>query len=162
MKKVVMMVVLLIAGFIIGFIVHDSISGRSGNQEEPGQKIFSIIPSDYSSFKLSRAEVGSKPIEISDDQKKELIDILSGYKAETTSETAFVDTYWNNAYFVFTFLNSNGAAYYSAGIMIGRNGTEECYAVSNLSDLNYAKVVNSGELYKKVIGRLSSWGYNIE
>ena len=122
-------------------------------------KLFSLIPLKYQSFELALAEYESKQISLTDNQIKELVLVLRDYQAETTDEVAFADSYRNNAYFVLTFFNDQNSAFYSLGVCVGRNETEECYAVSNYSNLYYARIINASELYSRVCDLLVSWGF---
>ena len=122
------------------------------------QNEFTLVPSMYYSYEFSERWIDFKVISLSADQQKELVELFSKYRAVTTEEIAFEDNYRYTARFIIRFLDYNNRGLYSTGICIGRDGTEECYAVSSYSNHCYAIIDNSSELFKEVVMLLKAWG----
>lgn len=153
-KEILKMSAMIVLGIIIGVLFHVLVSTRVPDPEITEQKVFSLLPSGYKSIELVRAEYESKPITLSDNQIKKLESLLREYHAETTDEIAYADTYYNKAYFVLSFFDNNSVAFYSLALCVGRNDTEKCYAVSNYSNLYYARIINSYDFYKEFMDLL--------
>ena len=102
---------------------------------------------------------GNRTITLSDDQQLALIGLFGKYSAVTTDEIAFSAPASSEYRFNIQFFDEEfHSVRCSVGICIGRDGTEECYAVSNYSNTRYARVINGTELYKEVCGLLETWG----
>ena len=124
----------------------------------PAKKEFRLIPSGYGSFLYQETWSDLKVVSLSAEQQKELVELFSEYSAVTTDEVAFEDNYRYTARFTIQFPGGSGPGSYGLGVCIGRDGTEECYAVSTFSNHCYARIVNDSELYKKACLLLRSWG----
>ena len=124
----------------------------------PARKEFSLVPSGYGSFVYQETWSDFKVVSLSAEQQKELVELFSDYSAVTTDEVAFEDTYRYTARFTIQFPGNFGPVYYGLSVCIGRDGTEECYAVSTFSNHCYARIVNDSELYKKACLLLRTWG----
>lgn len=153
-KVLIVVIILCVAGIICALYLS-----RFKGNGNISKGSFSLIPSEYHSYDLPYAEYRSNQIHLTEDQIKELVFFLSDHQAETTDEIAFADTYKNSAYLVLSFFNENNSAFYSLAICVGRNGTEECYAVSNSSNLYYASITDSSVFYSKMMALLASWGF---
>ena len=68
---------------------------------------------------------------------------------------AINNTLQSDVFYCFSFDVDNDRPY-SVGIYIGRDGTDECYAISSYSNTCYAKIANGAELRKEVSALLLS------
>lgn len=115
------------------------------------QEEFWLLPEEYNYVDILVAKYNNNEIVINDILCSQLLSILKDYRAYTTDIPAFADNNTYTAYIALSFHDKNDSVFYSLALCIGVDDTENCYAVSQYSGLNYAIIDNGSQFYSEII-----------